>query len=381
MDTINEKTDIVIIGAGAVGCAVGRELSTRYPNKSIAVIEKLSGVALETSGKSSEVLHDGLHQNPDFLKSKLVLRGNKMAKEYIKRKGLQMLECGMMVAVPWESVGLGLWRETSSFLGLVSRARKQKVDIELLSPWRIHELEPDTRAAFGVFVPGVCVINAPQFVNEMKKDAENNGVKFHFNTTVTNIYRGQNDYIVETSRGNFRAGAIVNAAGLYADDIARMAGFTQYKIYPWRGEYYEVVGEKAGLVRRLIYPVVPHNSPGKGIHFSPRVGGRLFIGPNAKLVPRKDYYEENKTPVEEFLKSVQRFLPQITANDLRWAYSGIRPKTTNKPEETDFIISLDGGDPPFVNLIGIESPGLAACMGIAEFVGETLKRANPYVYA
>ncbi len=370
-----KECDVVIIGAGAVGCAIARDLSMRHPQKKIVVIEKLSGPGLETSGKNSEVLHDGLHQKPNFLKSKLVIKGCKLAKEYIKSKGLQMLECGMMVAVPREAIGLGLMRETRNFLGLVSRAKKQGVELEILSPWRIRELEPHIEAVFGVFVPGVCVINAPQFVNELKEDAERAGTEFYFDNPVNQIHRLNDGYLVVAPKMNFSSKAVINAAGLYADDIAHMAGFTNYKIWPWRGEYYEIIGKKAGLVKRLIYPVVPHNSPGKGIHFSPRVDGRLFVGPNAKLVPRKNYYEDDKTPPQEFLKSVRRFLPQIEAKDLRWAYSGIRPKITNKPEEADFIINLDG-IPPFINLVGIESPGLSASMGIAELVGEILEEIN-----
>ena len=113
---------------------------------------------------------------------------------------------------------------------------------------------------------------------------------------------------------------------------------------------------------------MPPYYPGKGIHLGPRVDGRLFIGPNARPVPIKNYYEEDKTPPEVFLKAAKRFLPQLEVEDLKWAYSGIRPKTTDDTKENDFIISLDRQSPPMVNLIGIESPGLASAMAIGQYV-------------
>jgi len=126
----------------------------------------------------------------------------------------------------------------------------------------------------------------------------------------------------------------------------------------------------------LVYPAVSKKSPSKGIHFSPRTDGRLFIGPNARSVPAKDYYEEDKTPVEVFLKHAIKYLPCLTKDDLVWAYSGIRAKITPDAEESDFIINVDSISPTFVNLIGIESPGLASAMAIAEYVHELLKTAR-----
>jgi len=366
------KVDITIIGAGVVGCAIARELALRFPEKRIVVLEKLAGAGLETSSRNSGVLHSGLHQNPKFLKSKLAQEGNGLAAQYMKEKGLPILDSGMIVAVSWEAIKEGLWRELGAFFGLLRRGFEQKISFKFLLPWQLRKLEPKLRAIFGIFISDVWIIDPKQFVAALQKDAGEEGVEFLFNSPVQRIEKTSSSFILHTNEKEITTNTVINAAGLYADDIARMAGFDQYKIYPWRGEYYEIVGLEKNLVRRLIYPAMPHNSPSKGIHFSPRVDGRLYIGPNARAVPHKNYYTEDKTPVEEFLAAAQRFIPEVKKENLKWAYSGIRPKTTNTSEETDFIIKVDSYSPPFVNLIGIESPGLAASMGIAKYVAEVL---------
>lgn len=368
-----EKTDIAIIGAGVVGCAIARELSLHHPKKRVIVLDKLPGAGLETSALNSGVLHSGLHQNPAFLKSRLACEGSALARAYMKEKALPILDCGMIVAVSASAIKSGLWKEIGAFSELLRRGREQNIRFEFLPSWRLRKLEPNLQALFGIFIPEVSVIDPKSLTEALKQDAERNGVHFYFEHLLADIERESGGYRLFTPRRMFFTKILINAGGLYADEIASMAGCHQYRIYPWRGEYYEVVGLDKNLVHRLIYPAVPHNYPGKGIHFSPRVDGRLFIGPNARPVPRKNYYEEDKTPVGEFLNAAQRFIPEIKEENLRWAYSGIRPKTVNVPAETDFVISLDRRSPPLLNLIGIESPGLASAMAIGKYAAETLK--------
>lgn len=360
-----------------VGCAIARELSIKYPNKKIIVLEKLKNAGLETSSFNSGVLHSGIHQNQNFLKSKLAREGNKTAIEYAKNHSLPILECGMLIAISGKSILEGLWKEWRSLWHLLKNGWEQKINFELLPSGAIKELEPNINAVGGIFLPDICVIDPLQFTQCLRKEAEKNGTRFFFNEKATDFLNiSNNKCLVFTADNCYTTDAVINAAGLYAGEIAKKAGFDNYKIYPWRGEYYEVLGEKRNLVRRLIYPAVPQNSPSKGIHFSPRVDGKLFIGPNAHPIGTKytrHFYDYDKTPVEVFLKSVQHFCPELQAKDLQWAYAGIRAKLTDNGEESDFIIHLDGKNPPFVNLIGIESPGLSASMAIAKYVADLLK--------
>ncbi|MDX1608084.1 MAG: NAD(P)/FAD-dependent oxidoreductase [Candidatus Spechtbacterales bacterium] len=360
--------DICIIGAGVVGCAIARELSLKMPAKNIIVAEKLGGAGFETSTKNSGVLHSGIHQNPEFLKSKLAEEGNKLAVQYVKEKGLRMLNCGMLVAVTFGEILRGLYKEISTLLNLLDNAREQKIPIKFLMPWQVKKIAPQIRAIGGIFIPEARVIDSKEFINSLKNDAEAGGVKFLFNSEVHDIKKQRGDYHVFTTGNIINTQVVINSAGLYADDVANMAGFNGYKVYPWRGEYYEIIGDKRDLVNLLIYPTVPKDSPSKGIHFGPRVDGRLFIGPNARPVENKDDYEVDKTPVEVYLKHARKYFPQLKREDLRWSYSGIRPKAKEGAEESDFIIKKDSTDPVFINLIGIDSPGLTASMAIAKYV-------------
>lgn len=369
--------DVAIIGAGAVGCAIGRELTLRYPGKKIAIVERMINVGLETTSRNSGVLHSGLHQNPKFLKSRLAREGSRMAAEYHLERGLPILHCGMIVAVSTSAIREGLWRDWKSLAHLISRGREQGVKFKFLTPWTAKKMEPELKLAGGIFIPDVWVIDPLTFTQNLRRDAEKNGAKFFCESDVVEIRADSGFYRIfvggpNVSHRYLSARVLVNSAGLYADDIASLAGVPGYRIYPWRGEYYEIVGPKAGLVKHLIYPAMPPGSASKGIHFGPRVDGRLFLGPNAKPVTHKNCYHDDKTPVEEFLGLARRFLPGLKADDLAWAYSGIRPKLSATAEEDDFIIRLDRTSPPLLNLVGIESPGLASSMAIGRYAVDIL---------
>jgi glycerol-3-phosphate dehydrogenase len=209
------------------------------------------------------------------------------------------------------------------------------------------------------------------FVQALRADAEATGAVFAFNNRVIDIDVDPTSYLVATDRMRLRTTCLINAAGLYADDIACLALHTKkYTISPLRGEYYEVITpEKKRLVGRLVYPALPRQATGKGIHFSPRPNGQLFVGPNEVAVHDKADYTSHKTPPGMFIETLQKFLPTLNERDLRWAYSGIRPCVmTGDRCKSDFIVSADNEDPLLVNLIGIESPGLSAALALARHV-------------
>jgi len=363
--------DVIIIGAGVVGCAIVREISIRYPSHKIIVIEKLKDVGLETSRFNSGVLHSGFHQNPKFLKSRLAREGSRIAVDYMTSKGLSILRCGMLIALSGQSI-VGALEEIPSLMNMAKRGFNKDLKVKFLTSFGVKKLEPNLKSWGGIFIPEVAVINPIHFVGALFSDALENGVSFRFNSSVTGIEVLADSYLVHTSVGCVSSKVIINAAGLYADEVSDMAGISGYKLYPWRGEYYEVVGAKRELIKRLVYPVHSHHYSGKGIHFSPRVDGRLFLGPNARLVPSKSYYLEDKTDVNIFAGHVRRFCPDIKSCDLRWAYSGIRPTLSNVPGELDFVIKVDRLKPKLINLIGIDSPGLSASMAIARYVCDLL---------
>jgi len=367
------RYDVCIIGAGVVGCAIARELAGRGRPLRILVIEQHDKPGEETSGRNSGVLHSGIHEKPFSLKERFAREGCRLATEYALAHKIPLLRTGMIIAVSWEDIRRGLWREASTLRRLWFNAWKTKTEVRFMTPSALHAWEPHLHACFGIAIPSVSVIDSHAFVQSLKTDSETLGAEYAFNNRVIAVDAHAGAYTIFTDRQNISTACLINAAGLHADEIASLAvPHKKYTISPLRGEYYEVVTpERRELIGRLVYPALPPHATGKGIHFSPRPNGRLFVGPNEVAVQDKTDYTSHKTPPGLFVEAVQKFLPALNEQDLRWAYSGIRPRVmTDGGGKSDFVVSVDREDPPLINLIGIESPGLSAALALARHVAE-----------
>ena len=367
--------DVCIVGAGVVGCAIARELGRRHRDSPlrIVVFEQHERVGEETSGHNSGVLHSGIHEHLRSLKGRLAREGSALAVSYALEHGIPLLRAGMVIAISWEDVRRGLWREVSMLRRLWVNAWKTNTRVSFVTPSGLRAWEPNLQACCGIIIPSVSVIDPLAFVQSLRIDSEATGAEFAFNNRVTGVDEDATAYIVTTDRQRIRAACLINAAGLQADDIAALALHNKkYTIHPLRGEYYELVTpEKKGLIRRLVYPALPPQATGKGIHFSPRPNGQLFVGPNEVAIQDKTDYTSHKTPPSMFVEALQKFLPALDERDLRWAYSGIRPCIRSADgRKSDFIVSVDREDPPLINLVGIESPGLSAALALARHVGD-----------
>lgn len=373
-----QEADVGIIGAGIVGTAISRYLAlNRKDGTDIKVLEKHPSVCMETSRFNSGVTHSGFHEEPGSLKAKLAFRGNQLMKTYMETVlPEKILNCGMLIAISREERIRSIFEDLSSLVHLFGRGRKQNISFEFLGPQGVRKIEPNIKALGGIFIPQVSVIDPVATTNSLYLDASSAGVEFVFDSGVTRIVVDGSHYVVCTDKGEYRFECLINSAGLYADEIASMAGVDQYTIYPWRGEYYELVDLPPDYVRGLVYPAVSKNSPSKGIHFKPDLKGRVFMGPSAKLVNSKDDYDNDRLPLETFLKAAQKFFPDIGSQNLIPSYAGIRPKLRKDGGEEDFIIKVDRKKPPLINLIAIESPGLSASMAIAEYVGDLLSQVR-----
>jgi glycerol-3-phosphate dehydrogenase len=365
--------DVCIVGAGVVGCAIARELGSRGWRRSlrIIVVERHEGGGQETSGRNSGVLHSGIHEHPRSLKARLAREGSALAVAYAARRSIPLLRSGMVIAISREDIRRGLWREMSMLRHLWLNAWRSHIRMSFVTPSGLRAWEPHLRASCGIIIPSVCVIDSLALVQSLQRDAEADGVRFAFNNRVIGIEDDGTAYRVTTDRQAIRAGCLINAAGLHADDIAALAlSFTKYSIRPLRGEYYEMVTtSKQRLIGRLVYPALPPKATGKGIHFSPRPNGQLFVGPNEVAVEHKSDYLSQKTPPGVFVEALQKFLPVLEESDLRWGYSGIRPCVmTGQGKKSDFIVAVDRDTPLLVNLVGIESPGLSAALALARHV-------------
>lgn len=347
----------IVGGGGAVGSAIARELALR--GLTAIALEKHENACQETSGLNSRVVHSGFHEVPGTLKAELAREGSRLMIQYAREHGIPFLETGMLIAVPHGFIAQGLWKEAGALWHLWRQGRRQKIPFQFIfTPLTVRQIAP-IRAVGGIFIPSVCVIDIERLVQSVTEAARAAGAQFLYGAEVHGITAKNGYHIVQTTNSEIQAHALINSAGLGAHEISVMAGGPAYNVQFIRGDYYELRGgiERWGI-RTLIYPAMPPHSPSKGIHFGPRTDGRLYIGPSATSAPLE-------APKEIFVNAARKFLPDIQEDDLRWAYSGTRPK-----HGKDFTIHLERSQPPLLNLIGIDSPGLSASLAIARRVAE-----------
>jgi glycerol-3-phosphate dehydrogenase len=168
------------------------------------------------------------------------------------------------------------------------------------------------------------------------------------------------------------AKCVVNAAGLFADEVAALLGNHSWRIYPVRGEYCEIRGPQSLLIKNLVYPLPHADGLSLGVHFTKTLWGSVLVGPTATYVEGKDNYEKNRLPIADFAHSAKTLLPEIEERDLQLGYSGLRPKLVPPGGKgiADFVITRDSNAPQAIHLVGIESPGLTAAPAIAEHVSK-----------
>ena len=377
-ESIHQKvldTNITIIGAGVVGLAIARELSLHYDE--VFVIEKNLKFGQETSSRNSEVIHSGIYYPKGSLKAKLCVVGNKMLYEYCITNDVIQKRLGKLVIATSDS-------ENEEIKAILNKSRENGVeDGKYLSKDEIRELEPNINAQSAILFPSTGIIDSHGLMKQFETDASVKGVKIVYGAEVINIRKIQDGYevIINDANGEytFTTNVVINSAGLNADKIARISGTYEpdYELHYWKGEYFSVGNSKNKFVSHLIYPTPHRNNVGLGIHATLDINNRLRLGPNAIYLPEKVIdYKIDINNLEKFYNAVKTFLPFIEIGDLTADQAGVRPKL-QKPDDSvkDFIIKNEEekGYPNFINLIGIESPGLTSCMAIAKLVRELIK--------
>ena len=370
-----DQANILIIGGGVIGCAIARTLSERWQD--VFLVEQFPKLGMATSTRNSGVNHSGIYYPKDSLKARLCVEGNRLTYEFCAKHNVPFRHCGKLVVAADA-------HEEPELLALKKRGADNGVEgLQLVDAVEIRKREPHIRGTAALHVPSTGIVSAEELVHAYARVATNQGANIVTRAQVTSLEPSRSTIRVGLRIGDqedsqsetIEARCVINAAGLYADEVAAMLGNPSWKIYPVRGEYCEVRGPRSSLINNLVYPLPHSDGLSLGVHFTKTLWGTFLLGPTATYVEGKDNYEKNRLPIADFAHSAKTLLPEIEERDLQLGYTGLRPKLAppNHKGIMDFIITRDPNVPEAIHLVGMESPGLTAAPAVANHVADLAK--------
>lgn len=364
-----EAVDVVIVGAGVTGLASAAELAAA--GRSVVVLERHPRPGMEASTHNSAVIHAGLYYPAQTLKTVLCLEGAERLYSFCREHGVPHDRCGKFVVATSAD-------EVPALERLKALADGNGVPgLTMVDGADVRRREPHVQVAAAIWSPNTGRVEAEALVRALRRLAASREAVLLCATALAGADETPGGMAVHTERETINARCVVNAAGLYADDVSKMLGGETFRIYPVRGEYAELRASRSAWLNGLVYPLPEPSGHGAGIHLTKTTGGRVLLGPNARYRQDKDDYERDRLPLEAFVEPARLLMPDITLDDLTYGGSGIRAKL-HPPEEkfADFIIRRDEQQPALVQAAGIESPGLTACLAVgakvASLVSEVL---------
>ncbi|MGB8061685.1 MAG: L-2-hydroxyglutarate oxidase [Candidatus Sulfotelmatobacter sp.] len=390
----DSRYNIIVIGGGAVGLGVALEITRRFPRQRLLVLEKEDRVARHQSGHNSGVIHSGVYYKPGSLKARLCVAGAAAMVEFCREHGIPHQVCGKVIVASQEEEipRLEDLRQRGEANGLAG--------LRVIGPEELREIEPHAAGLKALLVPSTGVTDYALVCAKYAELIAGNGAVLT-SSAATGIKRSASEIVIETPRGAFATDALINCAGLYSDRISRMAGDDPgVMIVPFRGEYYDLVPERALLVRALIYPVPDPRFPFLGVHFTRRITGKVDAGPNAVLALAREGYRHMDINVRDltsalafpgfwrmarqhwrngfgewyrsvskaaFVRALQRLLPEIGASDLTPGGSGVRAQAL-KPDGAlvdDFQFVPSG---KVLHVLNVPSPAATASLTIGKAI-------------
>ncbi len=390
--------DITIIGGGIVGLATGLRLKESRPSLKIAILEKEKAVAAHQTGNNSGVIHSGIYYKPGSLKATNCRIGRQMLLDFCDKEGVPYEMCGKIIVAttPEELPRLDAIYDRGIENGLT--------EIRKIGPEEIREREPHATGLAGIWVPYTGIID---FREVSEKYAElfsgRYGGELLFSHKVTHIRNTEGGLRVITSKGEIKTRMVINTAGLQCDRVAR---FNQpkldYRIIPFRGEYYTLAPEKQYLVKNLIYPVPDPAFPFLGVHYTRRLKGGIEAGPNAVFAFKREGYKMTDISVRDtfesltwpgfqkvmwkymatglgefwrsfnkaaFTRALQKLLPEIHKSHLSPGGAGVRAQICTRDGRLpdDFIIEEDNG---IINVLNAPSPAATSSLSIGKTISE-----------
>jgi len=343
--------DFVVVGGGIVGVATARELLTRRPDADLVLLEKEPELARHQTGHNSGVIHAGIYYEPGSLKARLCRAGERATKEYCSRKGIPF-------GVPGKLIVATTPAEVERLRALAARAAVNGIETDLLDGDTLRQLEPAVRGLAAVLVRQTGLVDYGRVTRCLADDVRASGGKVQLGVEVDEIVEDSDGVTVRAGENHWRARQVVFCGGLQADRLARLAGLrTDFRIIPFRGEYYRLPDHRAGLVKHMIYPVPDPALPFLGVHLTPTIDGGLTVGPNAVLGMSREGYRKGSFTARDvvdyaafpgmwavarnnvrnglielrdswsrrgYLERCRRYAPDLRLNDLGEQRAGIR---------------------------------------------------------
>jgi L-2-hydroxyglutarate oxidase len=373
-------------------------LKSRFPNKSLAILEKESVLANHQTGHNSGVIHAGIYYKPGSYKAKLCVEGGRLMTQFCEANSVPYDRCGKLIVATNES-------ELPALQTLYERGTANGIQgLEMVGPERIQEIEPHAKAVRALYSPNTAIVDYTQVSNAMAATIRKAGGSIFLSTQAKNLRRLDGGFVIETSQLPVSCKYLVNCAGLYADKIARLMGVRpDALLIPFRGEYYSLKPD-CRLVRGLIYPVPNPEFPFLGVHFTKKIHGDYEAGPNAVLAfAREGYTFWNvcwtdlaamfafkgfwamawkywRTEVYElyrslsrraFLKALQQLVPALEDKDLCPGGSGVRAQiVTSAGSMVDDFLIVEA--PNAINVLNAPSPAATASIAIGRHIANLI---------
>lgn len=394
----NRQFDFLVVGGGIVGIATAREILTRNPEASVALLEKEKALALHQTGHNSGVIHAGIYYKPKSLKAELCRRGAERVKGFCADKGIDFRTPGKLVVAIDEA-------ELARMEDLHRNALENGIEVEIIDDVQLRRLEPAVAGCGAIRVPGSGIVDYRLICEAMAAEFTTAGGTIALQDEIWSIRELPGEVTVVSSSGQWSAGRLIVCAGLQSDRLARLARMTiRHRIMPFRGEYYDVAPDKSGIVSHMIYPVPDPALPFLGIHLTPMIDGGLTVGPNAVLgLAREGYsaarinirdmadslafpgfwrvvWRHRRSALEEvsvsfskrlYLEKCRQYCPSLELDDLRPREAGIRAQAVMDDGTLvhDFLFLETER---MLHVCNAPSPAATSAMPIAELIADRL---------
>lgn len=391
------KYDVVIVGGGCVGCSTAKHL-VEGRDLDVALVEKEYHLAEHQSGRNSGVLHPGFNYEPGSTKARFAAEGTDRMKAYATERGIPLKEFGVVVVATDAD-------EEQHLSDIQTRADQNGVETEVIGEKALHEHEPHASGQAALYCPEAASVDSQQYVYELASDAKASGVDFYMGYTAEGADTTPSGVALSTDKGTITAEFLVNAAGLYADKLAAEFDVgTDYRIVPFRGDYYEIVPERRHLCNTMIYPTPDPELPFLGVHYTRRTDGRVIVGPNAVLAFAREAYKNTQFDVgelgdvlryegfwklmaspkmvkvawdelnksyrkEKFVEASQKLVPKAREQDFVESYAGVRAQLVSDDGQLVKDPMTKEG-PRSLHVLNAVSPGLTCSLPYGEHVAE-----------